>query len=36
MGPGGIKVGDPLSNFRGVLTGVPVYETAPPQRAEGG
>ena len=24
--PGGITVGDPLSEFRGVLTGVPVYE----------
>jgi circadian clock protein KaiC len=26
MGEGGIRVGDPLRNFRGVLTGVPVYE----------
>jgi circadian clock protein KaiC len=26
--PGGIKVGEPLKNFRGVLTGVPVYEAA--------
>jgi circadian clock protein KaiC len=24
--PGGIVVGEPLSEFRGVLTGVPVYE----------
>jgi circadian clock protein KaiC len=31
MNEGAIKVGEPLSNFRGVLTGVPVYEgsTAP-------
>jgi circadian clock protein KaiC len=26
MGQGGIKVGETLRNFRGVLTGVPVYE----------
>ncbi|HZZ91548.1 MAG TPA: ATPase domain-containing protein [Usitatibacter sp.] len=26
--PGGIKVGDPLTQFRGVLSGVPVYEPA--------
>jgi circadian clock protein KaiC len=26
MGNGGIKVGEALRNFRGVLTGVPVYE----------
>jgi len=25
--PGGIAVGEPLSRFRGVLTGVPVYES---------
>ena len=25
VGPGGIKVGEPLHNFRGVLTGVPEY-----------
>ncbi len=25
LGPGGVKVGAPLDNFRGVLTGVPVY-----------
>jgi len=24
--PGGIAVGEPLSEFRGILTGVPVYE----------
>jgi circadian clock protein KaiC len=24
--PGGIRVGEPLSEFRGILTGVPVYE----------
>jgi hypothetical protein len=23
---GGISVGQPLSDFRGVLTGVPIYE----------
>lgn len=28
MGDGGIKVGEPLREFRGVLTGVPVYEGA--------
>jgi circadian clock protein KaiC len=26
LGPGGVKVGETLRNFRGVLTGVPVYE----------
>ena len=26
MGDGGIRVGEPLRHFRGVLTGVPVYE----------
>jgi len=25
---GGIRVGEPLSEFRGVLTGVPIYEAA--------
>jgi circadian clock protein KaiC len=25
IGPGGIQLGQPLSNFQGVLTGVPVY-----------
>ena len=25
MGPGGLQIGDPLSGFQGVLTGVPVY-----------
>jgi circadian clock protein KaiC len=33
--PGGIRVGEPLRNFRGVLTGVPVYESAP-AHANGG
>ena len=28
---GGITVGDALRDFRGVLTGVPVYEPAPPR-----
>jgi circadian clock protein KaiC len=28
LGPGGIKVGKPLRDFRGVLTGVPVPESA--------
>ncbi len=27
--PGGIRVGEPLKDFRGVLTGVPVYESGP-------
>jgi circadian clock protein KaiC len=27
LGPGGIKVGKPLRDFRGVLTGVPVPES---------
>ena len=26
--PGGITVGQPLTEFRGVLTGVPIYEGA--------
>ena len=26
IGQGGIRVGDTLRDFRGVLTGVPVYE----------
>jgi circadian clock protein KaiC len=26
LGPGGIQVGEPLRDFRGVLTGVPVLE----------
>ena len=26
MGSGGIRVGEPLRNFRGILTGVPVFE----------
>ena len=26
MGPGGIRVGEPLRDFQGVLTGQPVYE----------
>ena len=26
---GGIRVGEPLREFRGVLTGVPIYDTAP-------
>ena len=28
--PGGIRVGEPLRELRGVLTGVPVYATEPP------
>ncbi|HEU4405322.1 MAG TPA: ATPase domain-containing protein [Polyangiaceae bacterium] len=28
LGPGGLRVGAPLDAFRGVLTGVPVYEGA--------
>jgi circadian clock protein KaiC len=28
IGPGGIQLGRPLSNFQGVLTGVPVYRGA--------
>jgi circadian clock protein KaiC len=27
---GGIRVGEPLRQFRGVLTGVPVTEAPPP------
>ena len=27
--PGGIRVGEPLSEFRGILTGVPTYEGTP-------
>jgi circadian clock protein KaiC len=33
LGPGGIRVGDPLREFRGVLTGVPILEpVAEPDR----
>jgi circadian clock protein KaiC len=28
LGPGGIIVGPPLREFRGVLTGVPIFEGA--------
>jgi circadian clock protein KaiC len=28
LGPGGIKVGEPLRDFRGILTGVPVHDPA--------
>jgi circadian clock protein KaiC len=30
LGPTGIVVGDPLRQFRGVLTGLPIYEGDPP------
>ncbi|HEU4533226.1 MAG TPA: hypothetical protein VFS00_03880, partial [Polyangiaceae bacterium] len=26
LGPGGVRVGEPLEAFRGILTGVPVYD----------
>jgi circadian clock protein KaiC len=26
MGKGGLQVGEPLSNYRGVLTGIPTYD----------
>jgi circadian clock protein KaiC len=29
LGPGGVVVGPPLSRFRGILTGVPTYDSAP-------
>jgi circadian clock protein KaiC len=29
LGPGGIQIGQPLREFRGVLTGVPVFEGEP-------
>ena len=29
LGPGGVKVGEPLSEFRGVLTGMPFYQSEP-------
>ncbi len=29
MGPGGLQLGDPLTDFHGVLTGVPVYRGRP-------
>lgn len=32
---GRIQVGEPLREFRGVLTGVPIYETTPAPSAEG-
>jgi len=28
LGPGGIRVGPPLRDFRGVLTGVPIEQPA--------
>jgi circadian clock protein KaiC len=36
LGIGGITVGEPLSEFRGVLTGVPVFEGAPGPWRSGG
>jgi circadian clock protein KaiC len=37
LDPGGVRVGEPLRNFRGVLTGVPTYEAPPaaPDAAQG-
>jgi circadian clock protein KaiC len=35
MGTGGIHVGQPLREFRGVLTGVPIYEGAAGRFGEG-
>jgi len=26
LGPGGVRVGEPLHDFRGVLTGVPILD----------
>jgi circadian clock protein KaiC len=28
IGPGGLRLGEPLTSFQGVLTGVPVYQGA--------
>jgi circadian clock protein KaiC len=36
LNAGGISVGAPLRNFRGVLTGTPTYEAIPDSPAEGG
>jgi circadian clock protein KaiC len=33
LGPKGIQVGDPLTKFRGVLTGVPVMDDQPGREA---
>jgi circadian clock protein KaiC len=30
MRPGGVHVGEPLREMRGILTGVPMYSSAPP------
>lgn len=35
MGPGGVHIGPPLEEFRGVLTGSPVYEGSTPMMREG-
>jgi circadian clock protein KaiC len=35
MGPDGLRVGDPLTEFQGVLTGVPAYRAAPGPLTEG-
>jgi circadian clock protein KaiC len=29
LAPGGIQVGKPLKEFRGILTGVPIFDGAP-------
>jgi len=34
LGPGGIRIGKPLAEFQGILTGVPVYEGQVPRLAE--
>jgi circadian clock protein KaiC len=36
MGPGGLKVGDPLRDFHGVLTGVPYFKVSNPDVHEPG
>jgi circadian clock protein KaiC len=35
MGPGGVLIGPPLREFRGILTGSPVYEGSTPMLREG-
>lgn len=35
LGPGGVKLGDPLKDFRGVLTGVPEFVGGAPEHGGG-
>jgi circadian clock protein KaiC len=35
MGAGGVHIGPPLQEFRGILTGFPIYEGSTPMLREG-